>query len=82
MYVVVDPAPAWGAARQIKSNAEKRWRIQFGTPIGVPTGGCLVLIFAEAASHCRAWKQALEGWNVQTSQQVMEWQAEALLRQG
>jgi hypothetical protein len=42
--------------------------------------GGLVLVFAEAAGHWPAWKQALEGWNVQTSQQVLEWQAEALQR--
>jgi flagellar biosynthesis/type III secretory pathway protein FliH len=42
--------------------------------------GGLVLVFAEAAGQWSAWKQALEGWNVQTSQQVQEWQAEALQR--
>ena len=42
--------------------------------------GGLVLVFAEAVGHWRSWKQALEGWNVQTSQQVLEWQAEALQR--
>jgi hypothetical protein len=37
----------------------------------------LALVFADLA-RCRAvWKKALEGWNVQVSQQVLEWQAEA-----
>jgi hypothetical protein len=35
------------------------------------------LIFAELAGVWSAWKQALEGWNVKVSQQVLEWQAEA-----
>jgi hypothetical protein len=35
------------------------------------------LIFAELPGVWRAWKQALEGWNVKVSQQVLEWQAEA-----
>jgi hypothetical protein len=40
----------------------------------------LALVFAEAAQAHALWKQALEGWNVETSQQVLEWQAEALQR--
>jgi hypothetical protein len=37
--------------------------------------GGLALVFAEL-SDCRPpWKQALEGWNVEQSQQVLEWQA-------
>jgi flagellar biosynthesis/type III secretory pathway protein FliH len=40
----------------------------------------LALVFAEAAGTREAWKQALEGWNVEVSQQVLEWQAEALQR--
>jgi hypothetical protein len=42
--------------------------------------GGLVLVFAEAAGHWPVWQQALEGWNVQTSQQVLQWQAGALQR--
>jgi hypothetical protein len=31
-----------------------------------------------AETDCRpVWKQALEGWNVEQSAQVLEWQAEA-----
>lgn len=39
--------------------------------------GGLALVFAELAARRPAWKQALEGWNVEQSQQVLEWQAEA-----
>jgi hypothetical protein len=28
----------------------------------------------------REWKQALEGWNVRVSQQILEWQAEAVVK--
>lgn len=35
------------------------------------------LVFAELPGVWPAWKQALEGWNVRVSQQVLEWQAEA-----
>ena len=35
------------------------------------------LIFAELPGVWQPWKQALEGWNVKVSQQVLEWQAEA-----
>jgi predicted transposase YdaD len=40
----------------------------------------LALVFAEAAGCRPIWKQALMEWNVETSQQVLEWQAEALQR--
>jgi len=39
--------------------------------------GADALVFAELADVQREWKQALEGWNVRVSQQVLEWQAEA-----
>src|SRR5208283_1122779 len=42
--------------------------------------GGLALVFAELAGCRPAWKQALQGWNMQVSQQVLEWQAEATLR--
>lgn len=35
------------------------------------------LLFAELADIRGQWKQALEGWNVRVSQQVLEWQNEA-----
>jgi hypothetical protein len=35
------------------------------------------LVFAELPDVWYGWKQALEGWNVRVSQQVLEWQAEA-----
>ena len=34
------------------------------------------LLFAELPGVWGQWKQALEGWNVRVSQQVLEWQAE------
>jgi hypothetical protein len=35
--------------------------------------GGLALIFAEAASRLPVWKEALKGWSVKESQQVLEW---------
>jgi hypothetical protein len=39
--------------------------------------GGLALVFAELTEGRPAWQQALEGWNVEQSQQVLEWQAKA-----
>jgi hypothetical protein len=39
--------------------------------------GALAVIFAEAVGYADVWKQALKGWNVVQSPQVLEWQAEA-----
>jgi hypothetical protein len=39
--------------------------------------GGLALVFAELAGHWALWKKELEGWSMQQSQQVLEWQAEA-----
>jgi hypothetical protein len=36
----------------------------------------LAQTFAELAERRPLWRQQLEGWNVKTSQQVLEWQAE------
>ncbi len=33
-------------------------------------------MFAELAGCHTVWKEALRGWNVQQSKQVLEWQAE------
>ena len=38
--------------------------------------GALALVFAEAAGRLEVWDQALKGWNVIESQQVLEWMAE------
>ncbi len=38
------------------------------------------LVFAELPDVWSEWKQALEGWNVRVSQQVLEWQAEAVVK--
>jgi len=51
--------------------------------------GGLALVFAEAAGNGPIWRQALKGWNMKQSQQVLEWiaegkvegKAELLLRQ-
>jgi hypothetical protein len=37
----------------------------------------LALVFAELTDCRPLWKQALQGWNVEKSLQVLEWQAEA-----
>jgi hypothetical protein len=39
--------------------------------------GGLALVFAELTDGRPLWKRALEGWNVEQSQQVLEWQAVA-----
>jgi len=59
----------WKALATAEADAERRgdW-------------GGLVLVFADAVGTRALWKRALEGWNVETSQQVLEWQAEALAR--
>jgi hypothetical protein len=38
--------------------------------------GALALVFAEAADRQTVWRQALEGWNMIESKQVLEWQNE------
>ncbi len=38
--------------------------------------GGLAIVFAEAAGCREVWKEALKGWNVVESQQVLEWIAE------
>lgn len=42
--------------------------------------GGLALVFAELTDGSSAWKRALEEWNVEQSQQVLEWQATAAKR--
>jgi hypothetical protein len=42
--------------------------------------GALAVVFAELAGCRDVWRQALEEWNVQRSQQVLEWQREAQQR--
>jgi hypothetical protein len=38
--------------------------------------GGLALVFAEAAGCRKDWKEALKGWNMVESEQVLEWIAE------
>ncbi len=40
----------------------------------------LALVFADLAKCANVWRKGLEGWNVQRSQIVMEWEARAELR--
>jgi hypothetical protein len=42
--------------------------------------GGLALVFAELTDFRPLWKRELEGWNVEQSQQVLEWQAAAAKR--
>jgi hypothetical protein len=42
--------------------------------------GALALVFAEAAGRRDVWKQALQGWNMIESQQVLEWMNEGQLQ--
>jgi hypothetical protein len=42
--------------------------------------GGLALVFAEAAGCRKEWKEALKGWNMEESQQVLEWIAEGEAR--
>ena len=44
-----------------------RWRSDYGA---------LAVVFADLAGRLPEWRQALEGWNMRESQQVLEWQAE------
>lgn len=37
----------------------------------------LALVFADAAGRRQGWAEALKGWNMRQSQQVLEWQQEA-----
>ncbi len=42
--------------------------------------GGLARVFAELCGRGQLWTKALEGWNVEVSQVVLEWQAQALER--
>jgi hypothetical protein len=42
--------------------------------------GGLAVVFAEAAGCRKEWKEALKGWNMEESQQVLEWIAEGEAR--
>jgi hypothetical protein len=37
--------------------------------------GALLLVFSELSRHGAAWDRGMEGWNVERSRHVMEWQA-------
>jgi hypothetical protein len=61
------------------STIEEGKRLASGEPDARRRGdyGGLALVFAELAGRRDAWRRALEDWNVQVSQQVLEWQAKA-----
>ena len=42
--------------------------------------GGLAKVFAELAGRIEVWRTGLEGWNVEVSQVVLEWQEQAELR--
>jgi hypothetical protein len=42
--------------------------------------GGLAKVFAELAGRADVWQTGLEGWNVEVSQVVLEWQAQALAK--
>ncbi len=53
-----------------------RWKeIAAGEPDATRRGdyGGLAIVFAEAAGRLTLWKEALKGWNMRDSQQVLEW---------
>jgi hypothetical protein len=50
-----------------------------GHPLRGDYGG-LALVFAELAGRLPRWQQALEGWNVIESQQVLEWQRQSAVK--
>jgi hypothetical protein len=57
----------------------KEWRRLVELQVEEPRRGeyaGIALVFAELARCLGAWKTALEGWNVKTSEVVEEWKAE------
>jgi hypothetical protein len=63
---------AVAAADAVAAFARTRVLANAATTGGSDYAG-LTLVFADLTG-CRAvWKEALEGWNVQVSQQVLEW---------
>jgi hypothetical protein len=50
---------------------DNRWRSDYGA---------LALVFAQLSRRRTIWRSALEGWNMERSWQVMEWQAQAEAR--
>jgi hypothetical protein len=67
---------AVAAADAVAAFARTRVLANAATTGGSDYAG-LTLVFADLTG-CRAvWKEALEGWNVQVSQQVLEWQDKA-----
>ena len=54
--------------RLASAEPHSRWRSDYAA---------LALVFADLADCRQRWRQALEGWNMRESQQVLEWQEEA-----
>jgi hypothetical protein len=46
---------------------DEQWRSDYAA---------LVLVFVGLTRHAAAWRKALEGWNMERSPQVLEWQAQ------
>lgn len=62
----VDTIKAWKTLAESESDPHRRGDF-----------GGIALVFSELAKRGKAWRQQLEGWNVQQSEQVLEWQREA-----
>ncbi len=66
-----------GAAEAANLKAWKRLARQEPDRRSRSDFGALAVVFAELAGTAAVWRQALKGWNMQESPQVLEWQAEA-----
>jgi hypothetical protein len=63
-----EPAVIAAWKRLAERESDPRWRSEYGA---------LALVFVELTRWAPLWRQALEGWNVRESPQVLEWQAQA-----
>lgn len=68
MHGAAEPAIMEEWKRLAEAEPESRLRADYAG---------LALVFADLAGRRNEWRQALEGWNVLRSQQVLEWQAAA-----
>src|SRR5262249_7121106 len=80
-----EEASGFGEVSSLTPASRERALIEVASVSMIPRRGVVAdatdaLIFAELPGVWTEWKQALEGWNVRESQQVLEWQAEAELR--
>jgi hypothetical protein len=71
MHGAAEPAIMEEWKRLAEAEPESRLRADYAG---------LALVFADLAGRRNEWRQALEGWNVRRSQQVLEWQTEGEVR--